>query len=158
MLTNFKPDLAKGHRAEHIVKEVFSSLTDEYTFTDVSCEPQYYHCGDIKATAADGREIMIEVKNDEVIHRTSNVLCEDGVYYKESDYYAPGYMESDYEIYCVVSEPEHKIYVIDFDVLKKIYRRGYYKMIDWPQQYTDAYLVPLDMVKQYNGLIDTIEY
>ena len=55
MITNFYKDLRKGHRAERIVKDVFSSLTDKYTFTDVSNDPAYYHSGDIIATAADGR-------------------------------------------------------------------------------------------------------
>jgi hypothetical protein len=55
MLVNFDTDLVKGHRAEQIVKAVFTSLTDKYTFTDVSNIPSYYHRGDIVATAADGR-------------------------------------------------------------------------------------------------------
>lgn len=55
MLVNFKADLEKGHRAEQLVKEVFTNLTDKYTFTDVSNIPSYYHRGDIIATAADGR-------------------------------------------------------------------------------------------------------
>lgn len=86
MLVNFKTDLVKGHRAEQLVINTFTSLTDKYTFTDVSNIPSYYHRGDILATAADGREIYIEVKNDEVIHKTNNVLCEEEVYYKECDY------------------------------------------------------------------------
>jgi hypothetical protein len=39
MLANFKADLAKGHKAEQIVKDVFTSLTDKYEFTDVSNIP-----------------------------------------------------------------------------------------------------------------------
>lgn len=158
MLVNFNADLAKGKRAEQIVRDVFTSLTKDYTFQDVSNDPLCYHKGDILATSWDKRMIFIEVKNDEVIHKTQNVLCEEEVYYKEADYFAPGYMQNDYEIYCVVSEPESKIYVIDFKVLKKIYRKGEYKMIDWPQQFTDAYLVPLGLIKQHGGLIDIIDY
>lgn len=129
MLVNFKTDLVKGHRAEQIVKEVFTSLTDKYTFTDVSDNPSYYHRGDIIATAADGREIMIEVKNDSRIGETKNVLCEEEVYMSEGDYFNKGSMYSDYEIYCVVSEPERRIYVIDFKVLKEHYRKGEFKRI-----------------------------
>lgn len=158
MLTNFKPDLIKGHRAEKIVKEVFSSLTSSYTFTDVSNEPQYYHCGDIIATAADGREIMIEVKNDSVIHTTGNVLCEEEVYYKDYGYAKPGFMYNDYEIYCVVSEPTNKIYVMDFKVLKDNYRKGRYKFFDYPQQCSDTYLLSLGEIEKNNGLIEVIEY
>ena len=32
MLANFDTDLVKGKRAEQLVKQVFSSLTDKYTF------------------------------------------------------------------------------------------------------------------------------
>lgn len=158
MLVNFKADLEKGHRAEQIVKEVFTNLTDKYTFTDVSNISSYYHRGDIIATAADGRQIFIEVKNDEVIHKTNNVLCEEEVYYKEADYFKQGYMYSNYEIYVVVSEPERKIYVIDFQVLKSIYRKGENKIINHYAQYSDVYLVPIGLIKKNGGLIDVIEY
>lgn len=158
MLVNFDTDLVKGHRAEQIVKAVFTSLTDKYTFTDVSNIPSYYHRGDIVATAADGRQIMIEVKNDEVIHKTGNVLCEEEVYYKSYDFWKSGFMYSDYEIYCVVSEADRRIYVIDFKVLKAHYKSGQYKFFDYPQQASDTYLLPLGVLKRYNGLIDIITY
>ena len=158
MLTNFYTDLKKGHRAERIVKDVFSSLTDKYTFTDVSNNPEYYHSGDIIATAADGRQIMIEVKNDGVIHSTGNVLCEEEVYYKERGYYKDGFMYNDYEIYCVVSEPSRKIYVMDFKVLKEHYKEGRYKYFDYAQQSSDTYLLSLGLIEDYNGLIEVIEY
>lgn len=158
MLANFKTDLVKGKRAERIVKEVFTSLTDKYTFTDVSNNPSYYHKGDLLALAADGRQIFIEVKNDEVIHKTKNVLCEEEVYYKEADYYKDGFMHSDYQIYCVVSEPECRIYVIDFKVLKEIYKKGEFKHINHYAQFSDVYLLSLGILKKYGGLIDIIEY
>ena len=158
MLANFKADLAKGHKAEQIVKDVFTSLTDKYEFTDVSNIPQFYNKGDLLATAADGRQIMIEVKNDEVIYKTGNVLCEEEVYYKDADYFKDGYMYSDYEIYCVVSEPERKIYIIDFKILKSIYRKGENKIINHYAQYSDVYLVPIGFIKQNGGLIDIITY
>ena len=158
MITNFYKDLRKGHRAERIVKDVFSSLTDKYTFTDVSNDPAYYHSGDIIATAADGRQIMIEVKNDSVIHSTGNVLCEEEVYYKERGCYKDGFMYNDYEIYCVVSEPSRKIYVMDFKVLKEHYKEGRYKYFDYSQQASDTYLLSLGLIEDYNGLIKVVEY
>lgn len=158
MLTNFKSDLVKGHRAEQIVKEVFSSLTDKYTFTDVSCDPQYYYKGDIMAVAADGKQTMIEVKNDGRIHETNNILCEEEVFMKEGGYFTKGNMYSDYEIFCIVSEPGRKIYVIDFKVLKEIYKKGQYKRIDHPQQFSDCYLLDVGTLKKYGGLIEIIKY
>lgn len=101
---------------------------------------------------------MIEVKNDEVIHKTDNVLCEEEVYYKDYDYSKLGFMYSDYEIYCVVSEPSRKIYIIDFKILKEHYRSGQYKFFDYPHQCSDTYLLSLGVVKKYGGLIDTISY
>ena len=86
------------------------------------------------------------------------MLCEEEVYYKEADYFKDGYMYSDYEIYCVVSEPERKIYVIDFKVLKSIYRKGEEKIINHYAQYSDVYLVPIGFIKQNGGLIDIIEF
>lgn len=158
MLVNFNTDLVKGKRAEQIVKEVFTALTDKYTFTDVSNNPSYYHKGDLLATAADGKQIFIEVKNDEVIHKTKNILCEEEVYYKEADYYQDGNMHSDYEIYAIVSEPERKIYVIDFKILKEHYRKGEFKRIEHYDQFSDVYLLPTGNIKRYGGLIDIIEY
>lgn len=155
---NFDSDLSKGKRAEKIVREVFSALTDKYTFTDVSNDPYYYHKGDIIATAADGRQIMIEVKNDEVIYKSGNVLCEEEVFYKQDGYSKQGFMYNDYEVYCVVSEPERKIYVLDFKILKAHYRNGEYKYFDYPSQGSDTYLLALGIIKRYNGIIDIINY
>ena len=129
MLVNFKTDLVRGHRAEQIVKDVFTALTNDYTFEDVSNTPSCYHKGDILATAANGKQTYIEVKNDSRIAETKNVLCEEEVYMYDGDYYNKGSMYSDYEIYCVVSEPEHKIYVFDFKILKEHYKSGEFKRI-----------------------------
>ena len=158
MLVNFKADLAKGKRAEYIVKEVFSSLSNKYKFEDVSNIPSYYHRGDILATAADGRQIFIEVKNDEVIHSSGNVLVEEEVYYKDYDYSKSGFVYNDYEIYCVVSEPAHRIYIMDFKVIKDNYRKGQYKFFDYPQQCSDTYLLPLGLIEKCGGIIDIINY
>lgn len=158
MLVNFKTDLVKGHRAEQIVKDVFTSLTDKYTFQDVSNNPSYYHKGDLLATAADGRQIYIEIKNDCRIADTKNILIEEEVYYKENDYYNKGFIYNDYEIYVVVSEPERKIYIFDFKVIKEHYRKGEYKRLDYYDQFSDVYLVPIGFIKQNGGLIDIIEY
>lgn len=158
MKKQFLADLEIGKRAEAIVKEVFSNLTNDYSFEDVSNQPEYYQKGDIIATARDGRKIFIEVKNDSRIAETYNILCEDEVYFKEGGYSNIGFMHSDYQVFCVVSEQARRIYVIDFKILKEIYTKGEFRRFNHPDQYTDGYLVGLYLIKRYNGLIDVIEY
>ena len=82
----FLKDLLKAHKAEELVREALASLTDVYKFEVVADNKEYYHKGDIKATDADGNEIMIEVKDDSRIGETGNILCEESVYYYESNY------------------------------------------------------------------------
>lgn len=122
MLSEFYKDLEAAAWAEHLVADTFSSLTTGYTFEWVGDQKEYRYRGDIKATAADGREIFIEVKDDSRIADTRNVLCEEENYIKDGDYFIKGNMKSDTDIYCVVSAAERKIYVLDFKVLKKIYK------------------------------------
>ena len=92
MLGNFYQDLAKARGAERLVRETFAALTNDYTFEDVSNEREYFYRGDIKAIAADGREIFIEVKDDSRIQETHNVLCETAIYYYERGEYGKGNM------------------------------------------------------------------
>lgn len=158
MVQGFYEGLAQAREAELLVAEVFSSLTKDYKFENVGDVREYFYKGDIKATAADGREIFIEVKDDSVIHKTHNVLCEEEVYYKDTDYYGKGNMFSEYNIYTVVSKAERKIYVIDFEVLKSIYHKGEYKIIEHPAQITYCYLLDLCKVKQFGGLIAMLDY
>ena len=80
MLRNFNKDLARGKKGEQIVKNVFSEIDKNHQYLDVSDYPKYYYKGDLIAIAADGKQTMIEVKNDRVIHKTKNILCEELVY------------------------------------------------------------------------------
>lgn len=159
MLDNFKRDLAFGQEAEQIVREVFSSLDDSRIYEDVGGNPFYYHIGDIKVTDKESGEVRyIEVKNDSVIHKTGNVLCEDEVYYKRHDYLTNGNMYSNYDIYAVVSQEQRKIYVIDFRVLKKNYRKGSFKVIEHPQQTSYVYLLDINEIDRLGGLITVVNY
>jgi hypothetical protein len=130
MLSDFYKDLEAAQAAEHLVADTFSSLTSGYQFEWVGDRKEYRYRGDIKATAADGREIFIEVKDDSRIADTRNVLCEEENYIKDGDYFIKGNMKSNTDIYCVVSAAERKIYVMDFKILKSIYKRfGTYTII-----------------------------
>ena len=160
MLNNFNKDLANAKEAEEIVLKTFSANTTKYNFFDVSTDRDYFYKGDIKAVEKEtGREIYIEVKDDSRIAETGKVLCEEEVFYKDACYCGKGNMKSNYDIYCVVSKQDRKIYVIDFDGLKRIYRKfGEYKEINHSQQITYCYLLELCRVKQFGALITTVKY
>lgn len=158
MVSNFYDDLNKGRIAEEIVLNTFKGLTDKYTFTSVGDDVECFRKGDIKCETQDGKVIYLEVKNDSRIGDTKNILCEEEVFYKDNGNIVKGFMFSDYEIYCVVSEPEERIYVIDFKVLKEIYRKGEFKRIHHFAQFSDCYLVPLWLIKKYGGLITIVNY
>lgn len=158
MVFNFYTDLEKARVAENIVKDTFASLTTGYAFENVADQKEYYYKGDIKATAADGREIFIEVKDDSRIAETHNVLCEYEVYYKDYGYFGKGNMQSSYNIYCVVSQTERKIYVMDFPTLQQNYRKGEHKVIKHYDQDTYCYLLPIGIIKRLGGLIAVVSY
>lgn len=156
MLQKFYLDLEYAKTAEKIALSTFSSLAPEYKFEDVSGDRAYYHRGDILATTPQGRAICIEVKQDGCIAATGNVLCEDEVYYWDGDR-KPGNFHSDYEIYCVYSPQKQKLVVMDFDVLRRIYKQGNYKIIHHADQTTYAYLLPLSFVEEEGGIIAIID-
>lgn len=158
VVANFYRDLEKARKAEDLVRDVFASMTDDYTFTTVGDQREYFHKGDILAVDANGNKHFIEVKDDSCIGRTQNVLCEEEVFYNSIGDYLPGNMYSDYEIYCVVSQDTRKIYVIDFKVLKRIYHKGRYTDMPHKDQTSFVYLVPVAMIKRENGLIAVIDY
>lgn len=159
MLDNFERDLKKGKRAEEIVKNTLSALTDDFTFEDVSNNRLFYYSGDIKAVdKRSGKEYFIEVKNDSRIADTGNILCEEEVYYKRYDYFGRGNMDGNSDIFAIVSESEERIYVIDFKILQKNYHLGEFRKMEYPQQFSYVYLLPIGTIKKLGGLITTIEY
>ena len=158
MLTNFEADKQAAKAAEKLVRDLLSNLTIGYTFEDVSEEREYRYKGDIRATAATGETIYIEVKDDSRIAQTGNILCEEENYIKETDRYIKGNMKSDYDIYAVVSQQNRKVYFFDFKRLQEIYKRGEFKKINHPQQITYCYLLELCRAKQWGALLYTVKY
>lgn len=159
MCAEFQRDLEAAKGAEALVRDVFSNLTNDYEFEDVANDRAFFYRGDIRATnKLNGKEIYIEVKDDSRIADTGRILCEEEVYFKYLDYYSAGNMQSDYDIYCVVSKQQRKIYILDFKVLKKIYTKGEFKVI--PHSNTDTYCFLLDICEaRSNGaIIDIITY
>lgn len=158
MVNTFYEDLEKAKAAEVLVCNILSSLDSSRKYELVGAERAYFYRGDIKATDKQGNEIFIEVKDDSRIADTGNVLCEEEVYYKQHDYYGKGNMQSNYDIYAVVSKQRREIYIISFERLKQIYRKGEYKEIKHPQQITYCYLLNLATIKKLGGLITTLKY
>ena len=157
MISNFKRDLAAARDAEILVLQLLTGATDAYTFEWVGDNRDYFHKGDIKAVnKSTGKEIYIEVKDDSRIADTDNILCEDAVDY--DDYTVRGNIYNEFDVYVVVSKQERKIYVLDGRVLKANYKLGQYKYIQHRQQATEAYLLPLVVMKRRGGLLATISY
>lgn len=158
MVSTFFKDLDEARKAEHFVCELLSSYSNKYSFREVGSEQEFYNKGDIEASAPNGEKIYIEVKNDSRIGETHNILCEEAVYYKREGIKVKGNMYSDYEIYCILSESEQKIYFIDFKELRKIYRFGRAREIEHPEQITYCYLLPLSFLEKSGGLLGVINY
>lgn len=157
MLDNFDTDLAWGKRAERIVARLAQS--NGVQVQDISDLPQYRQCGDLLITLASGQQYYLEVKNDSVVGSSGNILCEEEVYYKENDYFKPGFMYNHSDFLLVVSESQREIYVLDFKIMQQIYKtKGQYKFFDYPQQSSDCYLVPLWLAKKYGAWLETINY
>ena len=142
--TQFYKDLEAAKPAEQLVLQLLSSTG--YDVEDVSDDREYFNKGDIKLTLPDGRVFFIDVKDDSRIAETGNVLCEYEIYYKENDYYGKGDMKKDYDILAVVSQEEHKVYLIDFPLLKAKYKQGEHKVIRHYAQDTYCYLVQLAQI------------
>lgn len=157
MITNFQKDLEKGRIAEGLVMDLFALLSKDYMFVDVASDRECFHKGDILAIAPDGREIYIEVKNDSRIADTGHILCEEEVFYYRDGLSVKGNMYNNTDIYVVVSEKDELVYVIDFKVLQKNYKKGDFMVIPHAQQASYVYLLELCRIKQYGGLIATID-
>ena len=159
MLENFSKDLVIGRRGEEIVLNTLSNLTTDYEFTDVSKDHLFYDVGDIRATdKKTGKDIYIEVKNDSRIGETQNVLCEKEVYYYSSGSFGSGNMSGCGDIYIVVSEPERELYILDYKLLRKNYRKGEYREIRHAQQITYCYLCGLPQIEEWGALLYKLKY
>ena len=160
MVSNFYRDLKQAQKAEALVQRTMQKYFPSYCFKLVSDNPAYYHRGDILFIGVnDGKEHCIEVKNDSRIAQTRNVLCEEQVFYMENRQMIKGNMYSDYELYAVVSEQERNIYLLDFAVMKQLYKDGCrYTQIPHEEQITYCYLLPLRKLETAGGIIEILEF
>lgn len=159
MLRDFKKDLENARAAEMLTLQLLENLTDDYDFYDMTNDRSWRYKGDIKAVSkATGKLIGIDVKDDSRIAETRNILCEEENYIKDGDYFIKGNMQSEYDVMAIVSQPERKIYFIDFEILKQNYKKGEFRVIKHFDQDTYCYLLPIGIIKKRGGLIAAIEY
>lgn len=164
MATNFKRDLERARKAEHLVYEVLNSATIDYSFAEVGDQSDYFYKGDIMVLDFNDNVCFVEVKNDSRIAETNNVLCEAKVYSYKQNEYLKGNMDSSYDYLAVVAQQINTIYIIDFDVLKKNYKRGKHYVKDHYDDYgclaqkTIGTLCSLNQIKSWGGLLYTLRY
>lgn len=144
---------------EKLVLNVMKSRTNDYEFEHLLDQEEWGHYGDIRATnKKTGEQFFIEVKEDNVIHRTNNVLCEYRKYFFDTATFKPGNMTYNYQFYCVLDQISRKIYVIDFNILRRIYQMGYPVEIEYYNEITFAYKLSLDIPRRYGAILHTIDY
>lgn len=158
MVTNFYKDLEKAKVGEGIVLEVLKNATWDWCFTDVSDIKECHYLGDIEAWNIDRGCLYIDVKMDSRIAETGNILCEDKVYFKKTNYYDKGNMQSNYDYLAIISTEAHKIWFIDFALLKKHYKEGRMYTKDHGEQITYGTLFSLNKARKYNMVVAEIEY
>ena len=161
MNESFLDCLNKAKPAESIVLEVLSHCTKDYSFHDISDIKQLRHNGDIAArNTKDDTPFFIDVKDDSRIHDKRNILCEEEVYYEETGRWEKGFMYSGYDCLAILSKPEKKIYMVDFDGLKQHYKKGRYipSMKKNDYQESRVYLLPLFVARKYGFLLYEIDY
>lgn len=159
-MSDFYRDLAKAKKGEAITLDVLRHTTNEFVFDDVSDDKAYFYKGDIRALddAWGLDEYYIDVKMDGCIATTGNILCEEKVYFKEYGRYQKGNMHSNYDYMAIIAVDAQRIYIIDFNKLKKHYKEGrsYYK--DHGDQITYGTLFPLSKAWKYNMVKAVISY
>ena len=162
MVKGFYEDLAKAKKAEAIVLNIMQNATTEYEFTDVSDDKEYWHIGDIQIyDDMMGCNYYLDVKDDGCVSYTGNILAEHRVWYKDSGW-EQGFMQNaQYDYVGYLSQPDNKLYILDFNKWKQNYKKYFKKHIQIPHggnQTTDAYLMSLKDAKKLGIVIAEIEY
>lgn len=158
-MSQFQNDLEKAKTAEQIALQLLQSKNGNYRFEDISNNKEYYYKGDIKATClTTGQEYYIDVKDDSRIAETRNILCEEENYWKDTGIYTDGFMHYDYDYLAIVSQSTKEVYIIDFKVLKRIYKSGQAQVKQHYENDSYYYILPLSAVKRNNGLLHILTY
>lgn len=155
----FNNDLQQARNAEYLVCRTLAQKDKSWNFEWVGDDAACFHMGDIRATDTySGFSYYIEVKDDTRIADTGNVLCEWRKYFYDTGEYRRGNIYNDYDYYCVVSQQDRRIYVLDGPILRKWYQNGERKAIYHEKDITYCHLLPLSFIQGKGGLLHTIAY
>lgn len=167
MVENFYKDLAAAKKAEKLVLEVLRNVgSEDYKFTDVSDDPEYYHRGDIEIwDNVWGYNLYMDVKDDGCVSNTGNILAEHRVWYSDSGWQKGFMQNSTYDYIAYVSQPDKKIYILNFNLWRKHYTTTFKRHINIPHykngrktQITDAYLMSLKTARALGIMVAEIDY
>ena len=160
IMTNLQMEIKKNRVAEVILLQVLQSIVDDkYFIEDVADNEECYHLGDVKVTDRDGNIAYYDAKNDGVIHKTGRVFCESHKYFFNTMKKHTGFMEDgNYDYLSVVDRVDKKIYILDFKILKSIYKD--YKEVQTTLKdcYSYGTVIPLDECRREKALVYTINY
>ena len=161
MKNSFKKELKKNRIAEVILLQVLESIYDDNALIeDVADNPDCYHLGDVMVTNRVGNTYYFDAKNDGCIHKTGNVFCESHKHFlRNMKTRHSGFMEDgNYDYLSIVDRVSKCIYILDFKVLKKIYKN--YRKVQTVLE--DAYcygnVISLEECKKKGALLHTINY
>lgn len=163
MFTDFLRDLQKAQTGENIVCDVLSKLLgeDDYTINNVALDEQFYYKGDIAVTDSWGDTVYIDVKDDSCICNTGNILAEHRVWIRGKGW-VDGFMQkAQYDYVAYLSQPDKKIYILDFALWKKYYKTVFVRhlFIDHNgEQTTDGFLMRLDSARDLGIVVMEIGY
>ncbi len=147
--TDFNRNVKIAKESEGIALELLAQLVPDGDFVDVSNVSDYYHLGDIM-DAKTGR--YYDVKDDGVVHRTGNVFCEERKEWR-SGQISDGWMYSNYDNLVILDGVSNHIYVLDFSILKKIYKDYRYVTTNMGDNYTSGYCVPLKACREAGAML-----
>lgn len=160
MTNNFKEELKKNRVAEIILMQVLESIYDDAALVeDVADNENCFYLGDVRVTDKIGNSFYFDAKNDGVIHKTGNVFCEDYKFFlRKMNERHNGFMSSNYDYLSIVDRVSKKIYILDFKVLKKIYKNYRRVQTTLCDAQCHGTVIPLEECKKKGALLHVINY
>lgn len=167
---NFENAMQSAKKAEKLVMNLlqdyldYKKLDNQIFLKYVGDDKEYYKKGDIQITNTIEDTIKYgDVKHDRVIHKTSNVYCEEKTYRIRQDFYEKGFMQNgDYDYMYVLCSEKCELYIVDFKKLKEVYKKDYTKEIYALNNYKEnslmyGYCVPIKTLEE-KEILTTIKY